>query len=157
MDEATLAGIEQRAQAATEGPWHRPHDDGYGCVCIGDYGWVVAGPNYPSYDVDSEQGHADAEFIAHARTDVPALVAEVRRLSAALDAVRALHERAEGPDGESLCAECGDGTGSEDWPCPTLNALDHPSWCGRDLGHRGPCRTVAAAPSGEPNPKENNR
>ena len=82
--ELDLDAIEVRSALATAGPWHTPHEDGYGCVYIGNYGWVAGDSrgNGPSYDVDDEQGHADAEFIAHAREDVPALVAEVRRLRA---------------------------------------------------------------------------
>lgn len=75
-----LDEIEARANAATPGPWHEQHIGTDTCVHIGDYGWVTAGPRAPEYDVDSEQGRDDAEFIAHARQDVPALTAEVRRL-----------------------------------------------------------------------------
>lgn len=78
-----LTEIVIRANEATPGPWHEGHIDTDTCVHIGDYGWVAAGPNRPEYDVDSDQGRADAEFIAHARSDVPELVAEVRRLRAA--------------------------------------------------------------------------
>lgn len=81
MTDATtrLAAISVRAEAATEGPWHDAHEE-FGCVHLGDYGWVASGPRGqgPEYDVDSEQGKADAEFIAHARTDVPALVAALQ-------------------------------------------------------------------------------
>ena len=73
--------IRHRAAAATPGPWHLEHSpDSYGCVTIGDYGWVAPGPATPEYDVDSDQGRSDAEFIAHAREDLPALLAEVDRL-----------------------------------------------------------------------------
>jgi hypothetical protein len=77
-----LAEIEARTAAATEGPWHSEHVDGHGCVHVGDYGWVTSGPHNPEYDVDSVQGRDDAEFIAHARTDVVELIAEIRRLLA---------------------------------------------------------------------------
>lgn len=79
-----LDAIEARANAATPGPWHDDHEQFEGkelpCVAVGDFGWVCAGQNVPAYDEDSEQGKADAEFIAHARADVPALVARVRQL-----------------------------------------------------------------------------
>lgn len=84
MSDLDLDSIKARCEAATEGPWHREHGD-YGCVSIGNFGWVVDGPNCPQYDEDTPQGHADAEFIAHARTDVPALVAEVERLRAEVE------------------------------------------------------------------------
>lgn len=74
-----LDAIEARANAATEGPWAADRLEG----------------NLDSlYSRVAEVGmwlEADAEFIAHARADVPALVAEVRRLRAAEERVRALH------------------------------------------------------------------
>jgi hypothetical protein len=75
-----LDAIEARANAASDGPWEAEFSDeespvltgigvkdGYHEICQTDYG--VYGP-----------AMKDAEFIAAARTDVPALVAEVRRL-----------------------------------------------------------------------------
>ena len=82
----------------------------------------------------------DAEFIAHARTDVPALVAALREARAkveamrswidgakvdldgyddaraAIDRVRALHVRMF--DTDRLCSEC-----SDVYPCATIRAL----------------------------------
>ena len=61
---------------------------------------------------------ADAEFIAHARTDVPALVAALR-------AVLNLHFKAQPipaafgtQEGGDYCVTC-----AEDWPCPTVAAI----------------------------------
>lgn len=79
MTDLNLDAIEARANAATEGPWEsldrgdrlvawRQRDDELG---IAAFDYVVPEP------MDNAD---DAEFIAHARTDVPALVAEVRRL-----------------------------------------------------------------------------
>lgn len=91
-----LAAIEARAAAATEGPWavllgneiatgvenHGPHEASFEHkVCRLDeldYDEDYAEPR------DSGSLEADAEFIAHAREDVPALVAVVRRLRALL-------------------------------------------------------------------------
>ena len=115
---AKLAEWETLAEAATEGPWAVPHDheEVYGdtCVTIGDYGWVASGPEGqgPAYDVDSEQGRADAEFIGHAREMVPALLGFVRK-------VRKIHfpnwYETEEVD---LCNACIE----EEWPCPTEQA-----------------------------------
>jgi hypothetical protein len=58
-----LDAIRARTDAATAGPWHGEHAE-FGYVTIGD--WLPA----------------DAEFIAHARTDIPFLldlVDELRR------------------------------------------------------------------------------
>lgn len=82
MDEAKLSEIEARAKAATEGPWSvgeefRTHVvDG---AFAGDDRLPVA--SQPSNGLGATAwDEANATFIAHAREDVPALVAEVRRL-----------------------------------------------------------------------------
>lgn len=97
MTDDELAAIRARTEAATPGPWdavklYDVTDTTYieGC----DFGfngdinveveragleypeWVMIGPESPQ----QKQIHADAEFIAHARTDIPALLAEVERL-----------------------------------------------------------------------------
>mgnify|MGYP003502698628 CR=1 FL=1 len=59
MDEKRIAEIKARAEAASKGPWNS------------HWSSPRANPN-------------DTDFIAHAREDVPALVAEVRRMRKAL-------------------------------------------------------------------------
>lgn len=81
-----LDEIEARLSAATPGPWTRTQ-------------WEEEQPGVP-WD-------ADAEFIAHAREDVPALIAVVRK-------VEALHWR----DTYSDCGRC-----HVAWPCPTAAAV----------------------------------
>ena len=74
-----LAHIETRANAATEGPWCTDAWEIYQgteyqpglSMWIGE---TCRGTSTP------EQDQADAAFVAAARTDVPALIAEVRRL-----------------------------------------------------------------------------
>lgn len=89
-----LAGIRARADAATRGPWHveltaetyidRPsrypiYSDVRGIV------EVAEGDTYVAQTMrGNAQARADAEFIAHAREDVAALLAEVERLRDAL-------------------------------------------------------------------------
>ena len=75
--------IKARCEAATPGPWYVDRggefDDPYysiPSVCRDRYG-------DNSLMVGSDK--ATAEFIAHARTDVPALVAEVERLRAEVE------------------------------------------------------------------------
>lgn len=82
--------IRARADRATEGPWgHHAHthglpSDGPTHVCVFDPEDVpVAELDYSSW------GERDAEFIAHARTDVPALLD-------ALDAAEVENERLRG-------------------------------------------------------------
>lgn len=66
--------IEARANAATPGPWGAlsPRADGASPVTRAGGAWIAP---FTAED--------DAEFIAHAREDVPALVDEVRRLRGA--------------------------------------------------------------------------
>ncbi len=80
-----LAAIEARAEAATKGPWHvdgAPDEAKY-IVQYTSGGGVHVG----TYVTDLVETDEDAEFIAHARTDIPALLAMVREQRAALDAV----------------------------------------------------------------------
>ena len=86
MTEDELATIEARANAAQPGPWWvvvvgKNHDDGPSHIIMSEYVSITeafAGGEIPQA--------VDAEFMAKARTDVPALVAEVRRLTAERDA-----------------------------------------------------------------------
>ena len=78
-----LDAIEARAKAATPGPWesHTNRNDDNGRA----WGWVAPLRRTLVTIVTWNRGQnsnaeADARFIAHAREDVPALVAEVRRL-----------------------------------------------------------------------------
>lgn len=78
-----LDDIEARAQAATDGPWDRY---GYGPNFFANTsGPYLRGVGDFNFGV-GEQADADEEFVRHAVEDVRALVAEVRRLRAELDA-----------------------------------------------------------------------
>lgn len=88
-----LDAIERRANAATPGPWatRRGHE------------WVryviTEGRVIPDvvaiFNEDCSGRVSDAVFIANARTDVPALVAEIRRLT--LDSRRTIDRRTDDP------------------------------------------------------------
>lgn len=82
-DGGRLAEIEARVKAATEGPWE------YGKRPDGSV-WLSTGnpERGQHYQGDWEGFDADAAFIAHARTDVPYLLAEVKRLREALEDAR---------------------------------------------------------------------
>jgi hypothetical protein len=74
MTDEELNAIEARANAATEGPWEwRRWTNG---ISAGDH------------DVGASCHTFDCRFIAAARTDVPKLVAEVRRLRAENEEMR---------------------------------------------------------------------
>jgi hypothetical protein len=79
MTDEELNAIEARANAASPGPWRRARNvelvEAPDAECVS-----IAGSN----NCDHIQGSVDMDFIAHAREDVPALVAEVRRLREAL-------------------------------------------------------------------------
>lgn len=81
-----LRGIQERADAATEGPWEADHID----PSVWSPQIIVLG-NYTAADgYDSPAWHdgttTDRDFIAAARTDVPWLLAEVARLDAVVTA-----------------------------------------------------------------------
>lgn len=95
------AEIEARLAAATEGPWAADLDifDCEECeieACVSNMGTTIlftSGTDQNTRGSDSEREAAwiaadksqelkDAAFIAHARTDIPALLAEIDRLSA---------------------------------------------------------------------------
>lgn len=85
-----LDAIEARASAATPGPWTA---DGACVVVAGDLcDQVMIAHGWP-WRRNGERA-PNAAFAAHARDDVPALVAEVRRLRLAL-----AHLSIEAPDG----------------------------------------------------------
>jgi ABC-type molybdenum transport system ATPase subunit/photorepair protein PhrA len=64
-----LDAIERRANAATKGPW-----------TVSDLGNVVAGKYLVSLGNWWHKNREDMVFIAHAREDIPALIARVREL-----------------------------------------------------------------------------
>lgn len=79
-----LAEIEQRAAAAADGPWSVYHEaptppnrwNHNRSV------WAEKVGEYSVCDLDGTNSEADSEFIAHAREDIPALLATVRELQA---------------------------------------------------------------------------
>lgn len=105
MTDDELKKIEARANAATRGPWNANFVSdpvtvfGGECDCRG-YPDSVAVASKPEPDpLDEKCTHIkwidNMRFIAHAREDVPALVAEVRRLREAISAVIVKLEYAE--------------------------------------------------------------
>ncbi|MCX4596153.1 hypothetical protein OG819_42830 [Streptomyces sp. NBC_01549] len=82
LTEQQLTEIETRANAATPGPWCTDSWEIYqGTEYEAGAEWI--GETCRAGEMDDSR--ADAEFVAAARTDVPLLLAEVRRLTAALD------------------------------------------------------------------------
>jgi hypothetical protein len=101
-----LSEIEERAGAATPGPWHvRQLDDDFAMSLVAintvpdtgtgerwpdfDHRQIVAATlvQQPRYvDVADERWDENANFIANARQDIPRLIAEIRRLRHLLEA-----------------------------------------------------------------------
>lgn len=81
-----LTQIKAREKAATEGPWKVCPDENtngeLSLVCCGPEG-EHGGPICSDPLTD-----ADADFIAHAREDIPYLLGEVERLTTELDELR---------------------------------------------------------------------
>lgn len=83
MSKEELREIEKRAHAATPGTWTLKEDMGAPWIVTQAQDAPLLGglQYYPTAPDDP----ADWEFIAHARQDIPALIAEVRRLQTLLD------------------------------------------------------------------------
>jgi hypothetical protein len=83
MTPAELDEIKARVAAATEGPW-----EAYSASCCPDMGGVSSSKYRVHAAEVGNVGHPalleDAEFMAHARTDVPALIAALEEAWAAL-------------------------------------------------------------------------
>ena len=111
-----LDNIQARADKASKGPWAVDHDDFDGASVYMDDG-ITWGRAYVCRDLQQgeDEGRADAAFIAHARADIPTLVAALR-------AVEAIHTKELGgtPTGEfaDICGGC-----PNYWPCPTVGAI----------------------------------
>ena len=125
-----LDEIKARAAAATGGPWkwdnrRIPTLNGMaGSRDVYRYETEVIEADHngecgcrSACQLDLTVGPADAEFIAHARTDVPVLVA-------AVEAVLKLHKPRVNPTGffDPLCDYC-TGEYENGWPCDTVRAI----------------------------------
>jgi hypothetical protein len=90
-----MDAIRKRAEAATEGPWIADDNEGYGIWSIW-YGSCPSGNVEPRGLVaqcpgDDAQVEEDADFIAHAREDIPTLLAEIARLKEELRSRNDMH------------------------------------------------------------------
>jgi len=84
MTNEELEKIETRAEAATPGPWmDRVDDSGFLLVCQKDGSRPSDGIcGIGDIEETEPSDHFNAIFIAHARTDIPVLVTEIKRLRA---------------------------------------------------------------------------
>ena len=113
-----LNEIEARANAATEGPWEAKSETPTMAGAVWNLR-ITGKPGIRMNVTEWQHGMENAEFIAHARTDVPALVAALR-------AVLDLHIPDYTYPDCPKCAECSDLASTEarrvavTWPCPTV-------------------------------------
>lgn len=96
MDQQRLDAIRARCEAATKGPWELTKDGRYE-----DHDECRI--NLPN-DTIELCSYENGEFIAHARTDVPDLLAEVERLTRELEAAKRDIEIALGT--QRVCFAC---------------------------------------------------
>lgn len=110
-DEVRLREIEERANAATEGPW-LDYDNVHGAHIVrttdAHGGLNVAAVDLAHAVESFHERNANTAFIAHAREDIPWLLAEVAALQERL--------RSESKDGEYAPVEAGE------WIRPPLDA-----------------------------------
>jgi hypothetical protein len=89
VTEEELDAIEARANAATTGPWVLGyHGRGYTICCDADGTTIVSAP-----DAQDEDLSEDEVFIAAARSDVPALIAELRAAREKLKGVAGIADK----------------------------------------------------------------
>lgn len=83
MNENELEAIQQRCESATPGPWKsfvegRDHTSGSNFIMTGE-------GSSRGNDIElSGATIADQDFIAHARQDIPKLLAEIKKLKSLL-------------------------------------------------------------------------
>ena len=113
-----LERIRAVTDAATQGPWEHPLDNevtyGYRTDGSRHIATWIATVGEGDEDISEEQNDANADFIAAARSYVPALLAAVEAVLKVHPADR--HE--DYPQEQAFCPPCG-----EWWPCPTVQAI----------------------------------
>lgn len=88
MIERELKIIEDRCNSATKGPWRsyiegRDHESGDNFIMTGiNEGEEIWSDNRGDDIYLTGATHADQDFIAHARQDIPKLIEELRNLKA---------------------------------------------------------------------------
>lgn len=97
MTDKELSTIKARADAASPRPWRVGRDmssdwliGSFLTGADGKHDWYVLTRDIRCSEMITGGAEHDAEFIAHARSDVPALLAEVERLQRELAATRNL-------------------------------------------------------------------
>lgn len=134
-----LDAIQARADAATRGPWKYrekfyTEEAERGCE-VGEDNYAVPQMVARTNRGRGDSGRADAEFIAHAREDVPALVAALRRVLDNHPRGSTWYIPGEGlvtTDDDRIedgCLSC-----AIPWPCPDVTAILGPTSASKETG-----------------------
>lgn len=128
-----LDEIEARANAATPGPWevkpydgwHKESDNEINSFVGPDATTIIEQLGCDCCDVGLEVTPADAEFIAAARTDVPALLDALEKVLRLHPRVVVLHADPEfgRMEDDAICGACIVNHEPADWPCPTVETI----------------------------------
>lgn len=118
LSDADVDAIEARADAATAGPWKEWATNDDPSVVYFEDGAAFHIARFTGWN----NHYPDRAFVANARTDVPRLCAEVRRLRAALAAVCFPAVECEREPADVI--EC--------WMCPAP-AVDDADYCAKHL------------------------
>ena len=105
MTNEYLHEIEARCEAATPGPW----DDKTNVhpQCNGDpWGWIQGASGNITWS--GRAGKSNAAFIAHSREDIPALIAEVKALTARAEKAERERDKAV-QELDAMCSRCAEG------------------------------------------------
>ena len=143
MNAKYLAEIKAREQAATPGPWEEKtnrHPQ-----CNGEpWGWISGAAGNITWS--GYVGKTNADFIAHARTDISALVAEVERLQQEITQYQVPMLVIQEDWNPSKCPRCGDDFFDYE-PCDDgyykrAYSLERCPYCGQKLTWREeqPCQ-----------------
>lgn len=122
-DPATvLAEMRARCDAATPGPWHNYSVNPKTTPEHAIYSeWLEGIPEAITSEIASLLSPRDAHFIAHARTDVPRLIAALR---AVLDRHKPRYDLKTPAGTTPVCDVCGDPDGWADpWPCADVRTI----------------------------------
>ena len=116
-----LNEIEARTNAATPGPWEAGCNDRHVLYVTTENEEFCAEYGPELYDSQGFFSDDDAEFIAHARTDVP-------DMAAALRAVLAIHTPVDRGRATACCTceqwiESTDPEACIEWPCATVETI----------------------------------
>jgi hypothetical protein len=84
LTEERIAEIQQRCERATKGPWTVARDDGEMICDVPEIDIRLNGSRWHKVVDSLWLEPCDAEFIAHARADLPALLADRQRLHSQL-------------------------------------------------------------------------